>query len=290
MTEKGQTTFMETSLYKSIAGKEAIMKHYDNVLSGWNFEYSTSKIHTRYGETFVISAGDVNHPTLVLLHGATANITAWTEDISIYARHYRVYAIDTIGDPGKSASARPQFEGAAFPDWLEDIRQALNISQMILIGLSQGGWIAIKYALAYPQYVSQLVLINPGGIVPHNQAFLFRMIPLFMLGQWGKRHAMQMMFGNHPIPDKMAEGMLLISRHFNARREGLPIFTDEELMSLNMPILYVGGDKDGVFNPLIASKRLSIANAHTHIIAGAGHAIVGSAAYISQYLNPKISL
>jgi pimeloyl-ACP methyl ester carboxylesterase len=92
-----------TSIYKTPAGEKAVMTLYDTLLDGWPVPYEKLTIPTRHGSTFVITSGEPAAPPLVLLHGAGANSAVWAGDVVEYSRHYRVYAPDLLGEPGKSA-------------------------------------------------------------------------------------------------------------------------------------------------------------------------------------------
>lgn len=274
------------SIYKSSAGKQKIMDFYDQVLANWPVPYETQSIDTRYGETAVIVCGDKGAPPIVLLHGSASNAASWAGDVAIYAEQHRVYAVDVVGDAGKSAAIRPDFEGPAFAEWLDDVRAGLGIDTMTLVGLSMGGWIALKYSTTYPERVNTLVLLTPGGIAPHNPIFFLKMMPFFFLGKWGQRRAVQMLFADFPVPDGTVEVMNLIMRHFKPRRETLPLFNDDELASLTCPVIFIGGEKDGLLDVPGTADRLGkwVPHLQTHIIPGGGHAIVHTAGQVVDML------
>lgn len=274
------------TFFKSPTGKQAIMDYYDMVMAGWQATYETQMVKTRMGDTFVIKSGNPSNPPLILLHGATSNACSWASDVADYVKQYCVYAIDTVGEPGKSAETRIEYDGIGFVEWLDDVLSALNLQSVTLVGLSQGGWIALKYAITYPERVSALVLLTPNGITTHNELFFLKMLPLFFLGKWGQKRAVQMMFADLPVPEGAVEGTAIVMRHYNARRERLPLFTDDELIRLTMPIVLMGGEKDGVFDVKASASRLEalIPNVQTHIIPGAGHAIVQTASDVMRLL------
>ena len=65
------------SIYKTVAGREAIMAGYDRALAAYFPPHEIRTIATRYGETAVIVAGDPAAAPLVLLHGAGSNSAVW---------------------------------------------------------------------------------------------------------------------------------------------------------------------------------------------------------------------
>ena len=276
-----------TTTFKSSEGKQAVFTFYDDMLAQWAVPHETFTVNTRHGDTFVIASGDPLNPPMILLHGASSNSMAWGGDVATYSEKYRVYAVDLIGEAGKSAETRPSYDSAGFAEWLDDVRVALDIEIMTLVGLSLGGWVSIKYALTYPEHVSALVLLASGGIVAQNNLFFLRMLPLFMLGKWGQRRAMQMLFGDVPIPEGTIDGMGVIMRNFKPRRDELYLFTDAELASLTMPVFFIGGEKDGIFDMKIAVPRVKarVAQLETQVIAGGGHAIVHTAPDVMRFLS-----
>jgi pimeloyl-ACP methyl ester carboxylesterase len=142
------------SIYKSPAGEQAVMALYDSWLARWPAPYTTLNVPTRHGSTFVIASGAEAALPLVLIHGAGTNSTMWAGDVADYSRHYRVLAIDLPGEPGKSAPNRPSWDGPAYAEWLEDVLNALPLEAVTIIGLSQGAWTALKFAISHPDWVA----------------------------------------------------------------------------------------------------------------------------------------
>lgn len=137
-------------IYKTPAGEKAVMALYDSVLTRWPVPYETLNIATRYGNTFVVVSGEPSSPPLILLHGAGTNSAIWAGDVAEYSRQYRVCAVDLLGEAGKSAPNRPDWKGNAYAEWLDDVLDAMNIDTATLIGISQGAWTALKFAVYSP--------------------------------------------------------------------------------------------------------------------------------------------
>jgi pimeloyl-ACP methyl ester carboxylesterase len=124
----------------------------------------------------------------------------WAGDVTDYCRQYRVLAIDLLGEPGKSAPNRPSWDGPAYAEWREDVLNELRIEAVTIIGLSQGAWTALKFAVSKPERVKALVVLSPGGIVPDKLSFVVRALPLMFLGRWGIRRIHRMVLGGQPVP------------------------------------------------------------------------------------------
>ena len=104
---------------------------------------------------------------LVLLHGNGESSEYFTAQIEYFSKKYRVIAIDTRGH-GKSPRGKAPFTIHQFADDLLDFFDELGIERANILGFSDGGNIAIIFALKYPERVAKLVLnganINVGGM------------------------------------------------------------------------------------------------------------------------------
>ncbi len=263
------------------------MALYDRALASWRVGYDATHVPTRHGDTFVLTCGDASAPPLVLLHGAGTNSAIWIEDAPIYSRQYRVCAVDLIGEAGKSAPNRPAWDGPAYAEWLEDVFEALHIEQAVLIGISQGGWTALKFTTAHPERVSKLVLLTPGGIVPDKLSFLLRAIPFSMMGKTGSRRMARLVYGSQPIPEGVEEVFDVVTGNFKSRMGVLPIFSDEELRRLTMPTLLLVGDEDALRDAAKIGARLGGLLPHLTAITipRAGHALLNTTPYILPFLR-----
>src|SRR5262249_51505861 len=145
------------------------------------------RVPTCQGETFVVACGDETAPPLLLLHGSATNSSMWMGDVSALAAHFRVYAVDVIGEPGLSAPSRPPLKSDAHARWLDDVMRGLSLERTSIVGISLGGWLAVDYATRNPNRVENLVLLSPGGIGGQKIGVIFRAMLLTMCGEWGRR-------------------------------------------------------------------------------------------------------
>jgi pimeloyl-ACP methyl ester carboxylesterase len=233
----------------------------------------------------MISSGDSSSPPLILLHGAGTNSAIWAGDVAEYSRHYRVYAIDLLGEAGKSASNRPDWKGNAYAEWLDEVLDKLSADNVTMIGISQGAWTALKFAVYKPERVERLVLMCPGGVIPDRMSFVVRAVFFAMLGQRGIRRMMRLLFAAQPIPDGVEEIMEVMMRNFNSRVGVLPIFSDVELQRLTMPTLLLGGTQDALRDMEKISARLQrlLPDLTVTLIPGAGHALLNTTTIVLPF-------
>jgi pimeloyl-ACP methyl ester carboxylesterase len=111
----------------------------------------------------VITTGPENAFSMVLLHGGYASSTMWFANIADLSAVYRVYAIDTFGEPGMSIPKRPNASRAFCANWLVEVLEELKIRKAHVVGLSRGGWLAMNLALHAPQLLERVVLLSPAA-------------------------------------------------------------------------------------------------------------------------------
>jgi pimeloyl-ACP methyl ester carboxylesterase len=273
-------------IYKSLEGYRVIMGLYDKVLSLWPVPYQTCNVATRHGNTFVIVSGSPDSEPLVLLHGSSSNAVSWIGNVVEYSKHFRVYAVDIPGEPGRSDSDRPSWNSSAYAKWMEDLLNGLKIKQTILLGLSQGGWTAIKFASYQPERVKKLVLLTPAGIMPAKASFIFKALFFKMFGKRGAEAINKMVFGKDKIDPGAVVFMNAIMTNFKPRIENMKMYTDQELSRLTMPVLLVGGKLDAIQNNDKISLRLKklVPGLTSHILPDCGHVLVNTSGIVLPFL------
>lgn len=94
---------------------------------------------------------------LILLHGNGENCDYFVGQIDAFSRHYHVYALDTRGH-GKTPRGKAPFTIRQFADDLLDFMDEHNLERANLLGFSDGGNIALVFAMKYPDRVDHLIL------------------------------------------------------------------------------------------------------------------------------------
>lgn len=276
--------------FKSEEGKKEVLKYYESLIKNWDFPHEEIRVNTSYGETYIISSGNEELPPLILLHGSGMNSVMWINEMVEYSKNYRVYAVDMPGEPGKSNENQIPFEGDDFANWLNDVFDNLSIEKASIVGISLGAWLGTKFAIRYSQKVNKLVLLCPAGIGPQRKSFLFKFLFYTLFGEKGIDKLYYKINGDKLIPETMLNYQKLIAKHFNFRRVTIPLFSDDELRKLTMPVaLFVGG-KDIMLNSKKTATRLGsiLEQAKINFLNEEGHSIVNQGDDIRQFLNLKV--
>lgn len=165
---------------------------------------------------------------LVLLHGNGEDGTYFAHQIAHFSQRFRVLALDTRGH-GKSPRGEAPFTIRQFTRDLLAFLDARGIERAHLLGFSDGGNIALVFALAHPERVGKLVLnganLNTRGVKRSVQVPIelgYRMARLFA-GLSAKARANAEMLG------------LMVND---------PNVAPEELAALTAPTLVIAGEND----------------------------------------------
>jgi pimeloyl-ACP methyl ester carboxylesterase len=97
-------------------------------------------------------------PPLVALHGLTSHAHTWDHVAKDLADHHRVLVPDQRGHGDTTHT--PSYTTSDFVDDLEALRIAWGLERFVLMGLSMGGHNSMAYALAYPERISHLIVVD----------------------------------------------------------------------------------------------------------------------------------
>lgn len=104
---------------------------------------------------------------LILLHGNGESCEYFKNQIEVFSRRYHVYALDTRGHGKTPRGGRP-FTIRQFAEDLREFMDERQISRAHLLGFSDGGNIAMVFAICWPDRVDRLILnganLNAGGV------------------------------------------------------------------------------------------------------------------------------
>lgn len=107
--------------------------------------------------------GQANAPTLLLIHGFSASVQTWEPWVERLGDEFRIVSIDLPGHGLTRAPAGYQPSIEAFRDVVYEFTQAQGLTQFALAGSSMGGNVSWEYALAHPEQVQALILVDASG-------------------------------------------------------------------------------------------------------------------------------
>lgn len=164
----------------------------------------------------------------VLLHGNGESGDYFKNQIEYFSKKYRVIAVDTRGH-GKTPRGKAPFTMDQFVEDLNYFLEEHKLTNIILLGFSDGANIAIKFALKYPNKIKTLILngadLNTKGVKRNVQ------IPI----EIGYR--ISKLFANKSEENKLKTEILGLMVNE-------PNIKSESLNSIKIPTLVIAGTKD----------------------------------------------
>lgn len=214
----------------------------------------------------------------VFLHGLGSIGSTWSPVVRAFRRNCRILV------PELSALG-----GTEAPDGGLDVRHgAAVIARLIehewggrpvtLAGLSLGGWMAVRLALARPELVSRLVLIDAGGYRDQDWSQVQRLVTISDLA--GVDRLYRALFVRTPWLLRVSRGAFLGSytspgvRKILTQTEEADAFDDGDLARLSMPTAFIWGEGDGLFDVATArAMAAAVPGSTLTVIPGCGHAL-----------------
>ena len=256
-----------------------MMAIYEKKLSRWPVPFETVYIQTRYGDTHVVISGDLGNPPLILLPGLAVTSMMWLPNIAALSKHFRCFAVDVIGDHGKSRLSDPKVyprSGKDYSLWLGQVYLGLGLSKAYLVGASNGGYAAINHTLSAPEQVSKLVLMAPSGIELTLKKVLPKIFYYLIFPTDGNRKDLIDWFlgkdqkVREAFEQQMNLGMQIVPR--------VPIpllIPSKQLKKIQMPVMLILGENDPTLSVERAVHRIqsNISHAKINVIPHVGHAL-----------------
>jgi pimeloyl-ACP methyl ester carboxylesterase len=265
------------SIYRSDEVRAQFHALYDEKMQDWPLPFEDRFLETDYGTVHVVVSGPGDGRPLLLLHASGVGSWSWRANAAELGETYRLFAVDLIGDAGKSEYAdlsnvlRTREEQAAL---YADIMDRLGISgPAIVVGASEGGFVASNLAVHRPDRVERLILLGPMGYAGATGAVLRIMGAQFFPLEPIQDATFRWAFSD--APDVIAEFDtwfgLLMSETFPVKVAPLPLPAAER-RAIVAPTLFVFGTRDNlVGDPEAAGALLSDMQNVTVKVIEAGH-------------------
>lgn len=119
-----------------------------------------------------LEGGDRSKPTLVMVHGFGADKDHWTFYAPWLTRDYHLIAPDLPGFGENDRDGELPFDVTSQAARLKGFLDALGIERPHMGGNSMGGWIALRFAIDYPDRLRTLTLMNNAGIMGADESEL----------------------------------------------------------------------------------------------------------------------
>lgn len=194
-------------------------------------------------------------PAVILIHGGMLDHRMWDPQMEALARSHRVIRYDVAGH-GQSPIPEGPWKNYEHLGLLMD---ALNVDSASLVGLSLGGRIATDFAIAHPEKVISLVLVDPGisGFPFTGRDFTARQGGSYQARMTGDSRKVAELFlaswlaGPHRTPAQVdpavwAKALEMATPNALKRADGLELEPPAlgRLCEIKVPVLLIEGELD----------------------------------------------
>lgn len=267
------------TIYKGEAGKKAILDLYDKQLRDLRIDYNDIYVDTSFGRTHLVECGDVSKEPLLVFHGGNATTAYNLKYCDFLLPHFHIYAVDTIGHPGKSAEVNLSPYNQDYGKWASEVIDQLGYDSIACFGGSFGAGVLVKLMCVAPAKVKKSVLLVPAAIknAPSiksaNMMFPMIMYWITQKREWFVKCILPMSITEDNISQDVIETAKRSIDH--AKIKGImpqnePI---KELQKYQNPVMVIAAEKDCLFpaKGVIPQAKRAWEHAKIYLLRNRGH-------------------
>ncbi|HEY0598101.1 alpha/beta hydrolase [Sphingopyxis sp.] len=260
--------------------------------------------------------GERGRPAIILLHGSNSSLQTWEPLVKRLGGTWRIVTLDLPGHGLTGGTPDKDYSAAGMIAAVDVVAAKLGLDHFVLGGNSMGGWVAWRYALAEPERVDALLLLDASGMPlrkgekapPSNIGFRVLEYPF---GRWLATQITPRSLVEESVRGSVAKQAIvddaMIDRYwellrFPGNREAtvLRARMDREpamaarVGEIEAPTLILFGDRDRLINPSAAKTfNERIAGSEVVMLPGIGHlpmeeAPDATAAAIADFLKRRL--
>jgi pimeloyl-ACP methyl ester carboxylesterase len=267
------------SIYKSEKGKSAILSLYDSQLKRLKIPFNDMFVDTSFGVTHLIETGNYSGKPLLVFHGGNATTAYNLLECDFLMKEFHVYAVDTIGHPGKSAEVYLSPNNYDYGKWASEVISALGYASISCFGGSFGAGIIAKTMCVSPTKMDKVVLYVPSGIKNAPAIYsMSMMLPMIMYWithkqKWLEKCILPMALTNENIDKDIFETAKCSIDHAKIKT-GMPSNVKAiDMSKCKVSTLVMAAEKDCLFPAklVIPQAKKIIPNCITYLLKNRGH-------------------
>jgi pimeloyl-ACP methyl ester carboxylesterase len=241
------------SIYRSDAARASIERLYDQARERLAFPTDSRTVETRFGATHVLIAGPAHGRPIVALQGGNVVNPLTLAWLAPLVDTFRIYAPDTIGQPGKSAGQRVSANDASLGEWTLDVLDGVGLTSAAFIGASYGAGVFLRLAALAPDRIDRAVLVVPAGLTEVPLRSMLSLAAGYLGYRFAGRRALveatvRQLAGPDPDP-LMVESTALAFRGTALDTEMPRLVMCDELRGLTAPVIVIAAERDPLFPP-----------------------------------------
>ncbi len=224
---------------------------YRQKLDGLSLSYELMTIETSFCDTNIVIAGTEENPPLVLIHGNFGCAPSAIEVMVELVAHFRIYVVDIPGQPNLSAKCKFNMKDNSYGEWMYEILSRLGVYNATLVGVSRGGFVALKTLVFDEKRVSHTFLVTPEGIVNTNlfQFFLKVILPVKRYrATKNPKYLSRFLEKIYSEQDEFSKTFLSnVYLHYKTDFSQAPLIGKKEALQIKTPVHIIAAEKDLLF-------------------------------------------
>ena len=267
------------TIYKSIEGKNKVLKLYEEQLNRLAVAYEDLYIDTSFGKTHLIETGNLKGVPLLVFHGGNATTAYNLLTCTFLFNDFHLYAVDTIGHPGKSAENSLSPNNYDYGKWASEVITAIGYDKIRCFGGSFGAGVLAKTMCVSPEKIEKAVLYVPSGIknapAYKSMNMMFPMIMYWVTHKtkWLKKCILPMAVTEENIDADIFETAKCSIDNVKIKA-GMPSnVLPDDMRKCIAPTLVMAGENDCLFPAklVIPQAEKIIPNCSTYLLQSRGH-------------------
>ena len=267
------------SIYRNEGSKNAGLELYDRQIRELDIPYKDVYVDTSFGKTHLVECGNLEGKPLLVFHGGNSTTAYNLMSCRFLLPHFHIYAVDTIGHPGKSAQKELSSYGRDYGKWAVEVIKALGYQKMACFGGSFGAGILVKAMCVAPKRIERSVLLVPAAI---KNAPLYKSMnmafPMLMYWLTHKEKWLVKCFLPITLTEKGIDKDFLVTARTSIDHVKIkPVMPqDEKIDSLSRyqnPVLVMAAQKDCLFpaDRVIPQAEKAWKQCVTYLLKDRGH-------------------
>ena len=235
-----------------------------------------------------LEGGDPSKPLLLLVHGFAGDKDNWSMIAPYLTRDYHVIAPDLPGFGENERNPDLAYDLQAQTARLKAFADTLGLQRPHVAGNSMGGWIALRYAIDYPDALASLTLLDNAGVNGANESALQKLAasedynPLVLAGLEDADRLVAMVVHKPPhIPSRLKPVLYADALKYRDQldtifcviaTEGRDHPLNDRLGEVKVPTLIIWGRHDQLLDvSCVPVLEAGIAGSVSHIFDHVGH-------------------
>ncbi len=268
-------------VYRSEHGREAVHLLYDQQLKSLGIAYKDLFVKTDFGKSHLLKTGNPKGKPLLVFHGGNITTAYNLYRFQFLLKTFCIYALDTIGQPGKSAETVLSPNSLDYGSWARQVIEQLGYAKMLVIGESYGAGIITKLMAIAPEMIEKGVLLVPSGISNNLSLSVFPLAVSMLHYRLTKKNdyliktALALASSQDETDlDSLILPTLKSSFDHVRVRSGLPSnISKEAARKVKAPLLIMAAEKDCLFpaKKVLPRAQTIFNNCQIHELKNRGH-------------------